>query len=371
MKKRKTDSCELKDHHRHALNDHRLRIHRLLHWWIGLKACNVILARERLDRERRKKAENRQARAEAEHASQHGEAPASFVALAPNSVLHDVDTGSRGSPMSSSAMLTPPESGESPIAGPGEGPGFTAVNSVEPPQGRIAGLAAVNTNPSHVAQQQHHQNIADGVWNRFAASEMNGSRGHVESKAAVQQQIALAEQSAVVGRQVTEKVAQLVGSFRVAEARPEQVPQSNANIPYRGLDYNSLRALRAYIYNEDPVAIIEEEALFDRLERVWRELVRADSDKILEDVPRFVARERAFLTWVELKRHVAAFERAEKRKSFPKHTSYARGPYTHCLQVGRVKALHQLKSNVATNSITPLWVPQKQSSSTSRTLAKD
>ena len=265
-----------------------------------------------MDRERRKKAENRQARAEAEHASQHGEGPASFVALAPNSVLHDVDTGSRGSPMSSSAMLTPPESGESPITGPGEGAGFTAVNGGDSLHGRSGAYAAVHTHSSQAAQQQQ-QTIADGVWNRLATGERNASRGPTESKAAAQQQIALAEQSAVAGRQATEKLAQLVGSFLIPFKGPEKVPPSNACIPYHGTHSDTVRALRAYIYNEETHYRLEENALLNRLERIWRELVRADTEKILEDPASFVARERAFFTWLEVKRLEAAFARAEKR----------------------------------------------------------
>jgi hypothetical protein len=289
-----------------------------LHWWIGLKACNVILARERLDRERRKKAENRQARADAEHANQHGEAPASFVALAPNSVLHDIDTGSRGSPMSSSAMLTPPESGESPIVGPREGAGFAAINGGEAPHG----AGTYTTGIAHAPHNgQQHQTTADGVWSRFPPNEGNAPRGPnsswpgpiaqpVDSTTAVRSQ---ADQAAAE-RQITEKVAQLVAGFRSGDVGPEKVPQSSTSVPYRGLDYDSLRALRSYIYNEDGGVRVDEEALLNRLERTWRELVRADSQKMLENVQVFIARERALLTWIELKRHMAAFERAEKRK---------------------------------------------------------
>jgi hypothetical protein len=297
-----------------ATADITYRVHKLLHWWIGLKACNVILARERLDRERRKKAENRQARAEAEHALQHGEAPASFVALAPNSVLHDVDTGSRGSPMSSSAMLTPPESGESPIVGPREGHSFFAGNN-----GDGGGF-----NPQSSQNGQQHQNIVDGVWTRLAPNE-SGSRGPgparpatnaqpVDSKAAVQQQISIAEQAAAE-RQITESVAQLVAGFRSNDLGPEKVPQSGVSIPYRGLGYDAVHELRKYVYNEKNSARVDEEWLLNHLERVWREDVRADSEKLLENVPVFIARERAFLTWIELKRHMAAYERAEQRES--------------------------------------------------------
>jgi hypothetical protein len=307
-KMKKTSNCKLTDtYHGRALANHCCRVHKLLHWWIGLKACNVILARERLDRERRKKAENRQARAEAEHASQHGDVPPSFVALAPNSVLHDVDTGSHGSPMSSSAMLTPPESGESPTNGPRES---TAANGGEPSQS--SAFAAINGHHSQGTQQQ--QNITDRVWSRFPAGD---PRIAIQQQltAQHQQQLTAKHQSNIMGRQVAEQVAQLVGSFRIAESGREKVPQSNTSVPYRGLDYDSLRALRAYIYNEETGAHVEEEALLDRLERVWRECVRADSEKLLEDLASFVVRERAFLTWIELKRHMAAFERAEKRMS--------------------------------------------------------
>jgi len=281
----------------------------------------VILARERLDRERRKKAENRQARAEAEHNSLNGEAPASFVALAPNSVLHDVDTGSRGSPMSSSAMLTPPESGESPIVGPREGAGFSTINGGATVH-TVAGFNSVGANAPSNGQQ--HQNIVEGVWSRLAPGERNGARGvsslwpatnghPVDGKAPTH---ALAEQAAAE-RQITESVAQLVAGFRTGDVGPEKVPQSGASIPYRGLDYDSLRALRSYIYNEEGAVRVEEEVLLNRLERIWRELVRADSQRMLENVPVFIARERALLTWIELKRHMAAFERAEQRKSLP------------------------------------------------------
>ncbi|KAL5120727.1 hypothetical protein ACEQ8H_001476 [Pleosporales sp. CAS-2024a] len=331
------------------VDEDRQLIHKLLHWWIGLKACNVILARERLDRERRKKAENRQARAEAEHNSLNGDTPASFVALAPNSVLHDVDAGSRGSPMSSSAMLTPPESGESPGVGSREGASFSAMNSGG--ASHTGAFSLVNAQASQVGQQQqhqqhqqyqhqqqqqqhqhqhqhqqqqqqhhqhqhhhhhqHHQNISEGVWNRLGAGgDRNGSwAGQIgqptDSKTRAEQ--------AAAERQITESVAQLVAGFPTGEVAAEKVPQAGTSVAYRGLDYDSLRALRSYIYQEEGDVRVEEEVLLSRLERIWRELVRADLDKMLENLPVFIARERALLTWIELKRHMAAFERAEQR----------------------------------------------------------
>jgi hypothetical protein len=321
---RKTDSCEYcglttrKSVIASRLIYHR-RIHKLLHWWIGLKACNVILARERLDRERRKKAENRQARAEAEHNSLNGEGPASFVALAPNSVLHDVDTGSRGSPMSSSAMLTPPESGDSPVVRPHEGGGFVATiagGGLSHPSSALTALNAIAA-----AQNGQPQNAAEGAY-RITPGDRNGFRSTngswpttngqpVDDRAAAQ----IIAERAAAERQITESVAQLVAGFRTGDDRPEKVPPSGASVPYQGLDYDSLRALRSYIYGEEGVVRVDEEMLLNRLERIWRELVRGDSQKMLENVPVFIARERALLTWIELKRHMAAFERAEQRTS--------------------------------------------------------
>ncbi|KAF1947614.1 hypothetical protein EJ02DRAFT_449096 [Clathrospora elynae] len=301
-------------------------IHKLIHWWIGLKACNVILARERLDRERRKKAENRQARAEAEFSGQQESGtPASFVALAPNSVLHDADTASRGSPMSSSAMLTPPESGESPILEPREGPGFTAANGGGHATNGNAAFTIVNAHQSQAGQQPH--DLVEGIWDRLSA-EANASResntalrpaqGHpahpADSKAAVQQQIANANQAAV-DRDISVELAKLVASFRSDDAPSEEIPHPSNSIPYRGLDDDSLRALRQYIYGEVHGVPLDEEALLNSLEKMWREGVRADYHKMIENIPVFIARERAFLTWVELKRHLAALERANRRWS--------------------------------------------------------
>ena len=305
-------------------------IHKILHWWIGLKACNVILARDRLDRERRKKAENRQARAEAEFSIQHdGGTPASFVALAPNSIRHETDTASRGSPMSSTAMLTPPESGESPAAGTQEGFAFSTVNG-------SATTMVVNQRQSSADQQT--QGIVDGIWSRLAGAgaprgsstpgtSVNGLAVHPgDSNAAVQRQVADANQAAV-DRQISVEVAKLVASFRPGEAATEETPQPNNSIPYRGLDHNGLRAIRQYIYGEPGVGNLDEENLLNYLELTWREGVRGDYDKMTENIPVFIARERAILTWIELKRHLAALERADKRKSSPCFSSYTYSLY--------------------------------------------
>jgi hypothetical protein len=229
--------------------------------------------------------------------------------------------------MSSSAMLTPPESGESPTVGPREGSGFTAVNGGGHATNGNAAFTTVNAHQTPATQQP--QNIVEGIWNKLAA-EANRSldsstpsgptQGHPihppESKAAVQQQIANAN-SAAVDRQISVEVAKLVASFRSEDAASEEVPQPNNSIPHHGLDYDGLRALRQYIYGEERGVQLDEEALLNHLEKTWREGVRADYHKMIENIPVFIARERAFLTWVELKRHLAALHRASERTSSP------------------------------------------------------
>lgn len=279
------------------------------------------MARERLDRERKKKEENRKARAEAEfngqNATGEGSTPASFVALAPVSVFQ-AETASRGSPISSTAMLTPPEPGGSPTAGSREGLGYMSVKVGAPSDNGIPRTSVPNDQSAH--------KVVEGVWDRLAAREGSTSQQptsswraananapqSADSKIAIQQQIAQAKQ-ANNDKLISIEVAKLVASFRSDDAASEDVPQPNASVPYRGLDYDSLRALRSLIYNEECSVQWDEETLLNRLEKAWREGVRADYDKMVENIPVFIGRERAILTWIELRRHLAALDRADRR----------------------------------------------------------
>jgi hypothetical protein len=220
-------------------------------------------------------------------------------------------------------MLTPPESGESPTIGPREGGGFTAVNGSGHATNGNAAFTSAKPHEQQAAQQPN--SIVEGLWNKLTA-EANKSRylsalsgpAHTqavqptETKVAVQQQIANATQAAA-DRQISVQMAALVASFRSDDSVPEELPQPNNSVPYRGLDYDGLRALRQYIYGEERGVSMDEEALLNQLERTWREGVRADYNKMIENIPVFIARERAFLTWVELRRHLAALLRANER----------------------------------------------------------
>jgi hypothetical protein len=87
------------------------------------------------------------------------------------------------------------------------------------------------------------------------------------------------------------------------------------SVPYRGLDEDTLGALRAYIYQEETQVEWDEESLLRRLEVIWRTGVRADINRIMDNIAVFAAQERAILIWIELKRHLADLDRADKRTS--------------------------------------------------------
>ncbi|KAF2678419.1 hypothetical protein K458DRAFT_480896 [Lentithecium fluviatile CBS 122367] len=332
-------------------------IKRLLHWWLGMKAINVILARDRLDRERKKKEENKRARLELENPHEAPAAP--FVALAPNAGIPSLNTNvasmvpgepprhmqiyqaenvSRGSPISTS-MFTPPESSESPIV-----PGKGSIGNSE-----AIHFTAVNANP---AQATLVQSVIEGVRDRLATVGMNGSRhGSVSSQPATNTPAWSAVNTAAqlperrrsslaneikpappqatnvpsldmrqLGADISKLVADLTPEYGIANGHAASVTTSQTaeegprnDGPYRGLDPDSLRALRAYIYREETNVTWDEDSLLRRLETAWREGVRSDHDRVLDNIPRFIARERAFLTWIELKRHLADLDRADKR----------------------------------------------------------
>jgi hypothetical protein len=246
--------------------------------------------------------------------------------------------------------------------GPREGGGFTTVNGGGHATNGNAAFTSAKTHEQQIPQQPN--SIIEGVWNKLAA-EANNSRylstlsgpAHAqaahstETKAVVQQQIADATQAAA-DRQVSVQMAALVASFRSDDGVPEELPQPNNSIPYRGLDYDGLRALRQYIYGEERGISMDEEALLNQLERTWREGVRADYNRMIENIPVFIARERAFLTWVELKRHLAALLRANERR-FCKAKVVHNIHMLTSLQDGQPKATRPPRLSAAFNSTAP------------------
>lgn len=323
-----------------------------------MKAINVILARERLDRERKKKEDSKRARIEMENAQD--AAASSFVALAPSATplntnvaplataepprhaqLYQVENASRGSPLSAS-MATPPESSESPIVpvkgSSGEGSHFSAVNASVvqsvPPQSVIEGvydrLATVGmggTRHGSVSSQAAQAAMNATSWPAAnVASQAAGPRRRslaMETVAQLQTQAAPGSSSSAIRAEISRLVSDLTPDYTTianannapATTQPTQDAPPREGGPYRGLDVDTLRALRRYVYNEDSNVQMDDDTLLRRLETAWREGVRSDYNRVLDNIAIFIARERAILTWIELKRHIADLARADQRTS--------------------------------------------------------
>lgn len=308
-----------------------------------MKAINVILARDRLDRERKKKEESKRARVEVE--TPHEGAGSTFVPLAPSQgasgplntnmapvsvaeharhvQLYKAETVSRGSPISI-AVGTPPEASQSPT-GPGQG----SLGG-----GNASHFSTLNVGSGHTSQAQ---SVVDGVWNRLAEVGINGTRNgsmppswggihagtqpmgprrrSLAAEMASQTAPALTKVSGAGIRQLGAEISQLVSDLTsqatTANGQGGAIPA--VPIPYPGLDVETLHALRDYIYQEKTEVDWDEDRLLSRLESTWREGVRSDYDRMVLDIPAFIARERAFLTWIELKRHLADLQRAGTR----------------------------------------------------------
>jgi hypothetical protein len=331
------------------------RIKRLLHWWLGMKAINVILARDRLDRERKKKEENKRARLEMDSPQDTAASP--FATLAPNAgtpmlntsiapavhgepprhvQIYQVENLSRGSPISTS-VYTPRDS-ESPVV--------TGRGSIGNSEGSQSTSAYPSQGPAPPAQ-----GVIEGVWDRLAAAGMAGSRnGSISSQPSIntgswpvvnpavhpgeRRRSSLAteikrqpspqpttESPSSDMRQLSADIARLVSDLsRKSNSHSPNghgalhaVAEDSVRGPYGGLDEDTLRSLRAYIYREEANVAWEENALLSRLETAWRNGVRLDDKIMLDNISVFIARERAFLTWIELKRHLADLDRADKR----------------------------------------------------------
>jgi hypothetical protein len=81
----------------------------------------------------------------------------------------------------------------------------------------------------------------------------------------------------------------------------------------RELDPETLLAFRSYIYPGESGPKWDEEVILRRLETVWRDNIRTGHDLTRDDAVLFIVRDRAFLTWIELRRHLADLDRADKR----------------------------------------------------------
>jgi hypothetical protein len=300
----------------------RTLIKMLLHWWIGLKACNVILARERLDRERKKKEENKKALA-TDNNSPRDTVPLTFVSLAPTPdapptsmsevskgvplppLIHAsrhvqafrLDTPSRGSSMSPAVHT--PASSESPTMHTRSLHHVNGVQHASRDMGGSSAIPPINEGPHGALSAD-----TNGYYNRGPLSPPDL-------------------------RKLSLELGNLVSNFLLEDGIQGRaspiIPQSGPGDTYhngtssRGLDVETLHAFRAYIYREVYEVQWDEEYLLRRLESAWRDGVRTDRNFSLESTPLFVALDRTFLTWIELRRHLADLERADRREYNMQH----------------------------------------------------
>jgi hypothetical protein len=104
-----------------------------------------------------------------------------------------------------------------------------------------------------------------------------------------------------------------------AEVRNHAPSLPNAHAPREAaqqcLDPETLKAFRSYIYPSEEGPKWDEAILLRRLETAWRNKMRAGHNHAVGSVARFVARDRAFLTWIEIRRHLTDLHRSDERTS--------------------------------------------------------
>jgi hypothetical protein len=109
-----------------------------------------------------------------------------------------------------------------------------------------------------------------------------------------------------VGAEIGSLVSNFMGPCGTAVEQQERSPS-----PEAGLDMRTLRAFRAYIYPSEGGPKWDEVTLLRRLETEWRDKVRPLQRKGCNS-RLFAARDRAFLTWIELRRHLADLLHADE-----------------------------------------------------------
>jgi hypothetical protein len=288
---------------------------------IGLKACNVILARDRLERERRKKEERLRVRddeaspresnphvaiAPANHPGLKHESsfedrrsatPSSFAHPPRHAQLSRLDT-SFGQTISLRSASTPLSGGSSIYSVHGAGHS-ASVHSTERDLGG-------SRRPSTLSQSiQSHANVDVSNACRMGIAPIP-SLQQLGSELDRLVSNFLVENSASANANVHAHASFTPRQSGLRQEEPSKQPNR------RGLEPKVLGAFRSYIYPEETGARWDENLLLRTLETAWRDDVRAHN-RSLGDTSLFVARDRAFLTWIELRRHLADLERADKR----------------------------------------------------------
>ncbi|KAF2727427.1 hypothetical protein EJ04DRAFT_505727 [Polyplosphaeria fusca] len=259
----------------------------LLHWWMGQKAFNVILARERMDRERKKKEMLRKARAQDEGTlleRTQSPRPQPLPQLQ-NERPHTIiitEFSSKNTIQQVPATTLPAANGFTPINSSNSQP---VVASSQTSATAVPALAPTSI-PFHPASERRNLDLGNFVSN-FLADQVSPANSQ--------------------------------GPPRSASPMTPQSGAGESN--HAGLDADTLRAFRRYIYYDEEGPECEEELLLHRLEKAWRDIVRTSKKAALGNAKLFAARDRAFLTWLELRRHLAELDRIHKEWNSPSDSS--------------------------------------------------
>jgi hypothetical protein len=288
----------------------------LLHWWIGLKACNVILARQRLDRERRKKEERLRSRED--HGSPREPNPTVLIAPATRLEPATEPTSTKTEPPTL-PFTQPPRHVQalrldtsysnpiSPISG-------TPLHSAESPS--ISAHGPGNASFHDLTPREMY-----GSRRPSALSQTVPMHGGLEARHASTPPLpSLHQLSSELGCLVSNFLEDGSAADLRAQHTPSPAPQQFARDETlrdasvrRELDPETLLAFRSYIYPGESGPKWDEEVILRRLETVWRDNIRTGHDLTRDDAVLFIVRDRAFLTWIELRRHLADLDRADKR----------------------------------------------------------
>ncbi|ORX97227.1 hypothetical protein BCR34DRAFT_168254 [Clohesyomyces aquaticus] len=253
----------------------------LLHWWIGQKASNVIFARERYARKRR---------------DRYDEPVDGFL----NEVDDSVETTpTQHLPVTGSEMQDPPQvmqdrvrSISRTISPASESRPISRQSSAPDDHGPTDGVSVPRSehDPPQMDPRQAASEIGQFASNlSFSGdSEMPDIR---EDTPAVNIAPPIAPTNEFPG----------FGNVRIQPT----------------LDMDALHALRAYVYPSEADGVVNEELLLRRLEKAWREIVRASHNRRMESPILFAARDEAFLTWIEIRRTIAGFLRIMERNPRP------------------------------------------------------
>ncbi|KAF2016234.1 hypothetical protein BU24DRAFT_462414 [Aaosphaeria arxii CBS 175.79] len=289
-------------------------IRTVLHWWIGLKACNVIHARGRLDRERKKKEDR--IKFKDEHPSPMDIIPPVLIAPA---LPHGYPMDHRRPPIQFSNHSA---------ATYGHPPRHMQVLRLDTaPHGQYTPSTSASPLPSSdspITSSQGHSTLPWRISPLSHQSQNGPATDHGPRHPPPPPPPPIQHPPAIAPHQhPTRSLPPLVNRISselntLASNFLEDRPLPPSNMPpqpptVRTLDPELLYAFRKYIYPTENGPRWDESILLRRLETAWRDDVRPSHARTaINNVPLFAAHDRVFLVWIELRRHLADLEVAGK-----------------------------------------------------------